>query len=197
MARLIAMGILSDESGDVRRRLCPHVAGDEEERVELGDESFFGAEEFHQSVHIVRHEPGILPCVALGVVVLTVYGAEGIERLAELSVARRGLLPVAPDVPEVRGLRLAHAGVQVSLGVLRAVLAAVAVSVHHVDVLERAALDELLRLLDVDAGEARRHGARVGARRLHDRAERLAVALVRVEVAEHQSVALVVQLERA
>ena len=86
VARLIAMGILSDESGDIGRCLSSHVAGDEEERVELGDESFFGAEEFHQSMHIVRHEPGILPCVALGVVVLTVYGAEGVERLAELSV---------------------------------------------------------------------------------------------------------------
>ena len=32
------------------------------------------------------HKPGILPCVALGIVVLTMVSGEGVERFTELAV---------------------------------------------------------------------------------------------------------------
>ena len=69
-------------------------------------------------------------------------------------------------------------------------------AVHDVDVAEIPLLDELLRLLDVDAGKTRSYGARIGTSGLDDVAERLAVTPVAVERLEHKAVSLVVELER-
>ena len=139
---------------------------------------------------------GLLP-FADGLAGESIPSPFGDPELAELAVARRGLLPVAPHVAQIRGLRLAHAGVEVRLGVFRAVLAAIAVTVHDVDVAEIPLLDEFLRLLYIDAGKTRRDSARIGTRRLDDVTERLAVASIAVERLEHEAIRFVIELERS
>ena len=45
----------------IRRCIIAHVSGDDEERIELGNKLLFAAEELHESVDIVWHQPGVLP----------------------------------------------------------------------------------------------------------------------------------------
>ena len=86
MARLVAMSILTNQTRDVWRSIGTHFTGNDEERVELGHELLFIAEELHESVNIMRHQPGILPCISLGIVIFTMLGREWVERNAELAV---------------------------------------------------------------------------------------------------------------
>ena len=86
MTRLVAMSILTNQTRDVRRSIGTHLTGNDEERVELGHEFLFIAEELHESVNIMRHQPGILPCISLGIVIFTMLGREWVERNAELAV---------------------------------------------------------------------------------------------------------------
>ena len=85
------MGILADEAADVGRCIFAQVALDDEQRVELLGELCLAAECLHQSVHVVRHEPCVLPGIAFGEVVGTVGRAERIERCAALARRRQTL----------------------------------------------------------------------------------------------------------
>ena len=86
----VAVGILSDESADIGGSLFAHVALGGEQAVELREEGIVASEEVDESVDVVRYEPGVLPCVALGVVVGAMDDADGVEGLAELSFAVYG-----------------------------------------------------------------------------------------------------------
>ncbi len=83
VARLVAVGILTDESGNVRRGLrALDYGADSEQRVELFEHSFTASETVLKPWDVMRDEPGILPCVALAVVVGTVLRREWVERRA-------------------------------------------------------------------------------------------------------------------
>ena len=70
MARLIAVSILTYESGNVRRTFLSLDYGrNYEEGIELGNECILASEAFDESLDIVRHKPGVLPSVALAIVI--------------------------------------------------------------------------------------------------------------------------------
>ena len=103
MARLIAVGILSDESRHVGRHirsLKGRLNG--EEGVEFRHHAFFRAEAGLKPLHIVGNKPCILPGVSLAIVVGPVRGIELIEGFAPVALAvlaahesRRGVEIVA------------------------------------------------------------------------------------------------------
>ena len=86
MAGLVAVSILSHQSGDVELSLLVEVAVSHKQSVELLHERLLAAQQLNQSVHIVWSEPQILPCVALGVVACLVVGVEALHR-QELALA--------------------------------------------------------------------------------------------------------------
>ena len=117
VAGLVAVGILSDESADVGRRLGAQVALDGEELVELAEEGLLAAEEADESVRVVGHEPRVLPGVALGVVVGAVDHLDGVELGPELSVAAQCAHELQLGV-EVAAIRLAALEEQLVVGAL-------------------------------------------------------------------------------
>ena len=81
------MDILADQAGDVRGGVLafdPGVLG--EEGVQAGDQLLAAAIEFDQAVEVLRRQPGVLPGVALDVILLAVVGNEGVEGGAPASV---------------------------------------------------------------------------------------------------------------
>ena len=86
VARFVAMRILTDESRNIGRRVFAQVSFDNEERIELSHETIFVGEEFHQATNVVRYEPSVLPGVSFGIIILSVYGMERIERHTEFAV---------------------------------------------------------------------------------------------------------------
>ena len=88
MARFISMGILSYESGYVRRGFRTlDDRWNDEQRVELADKPFLSAEAFDEPLYIVRNQPCILPTVALAVVVGAMSRCERAVFLSEPSFA--------------------------------------------------------------------------------------------------------------
>ena len=87
VARLVAVGILAHEAGHIGY-VVAHVALGHEQAVEFLDESVGTSEKTDQAGNVVGHEEGVLPAVALGVVIGHPLRLEGVERLAEL--AREG-----------------------------------------------------------------------------------------------------------
>ena len=83
VAGFVAVGVLTDQARNIGRGGPLEHGADDEQRVEFPGEGFLAAETADQPLDVVRHEPGVLPCVALAVVVLAVGRGEGIERRAE------------------------------------------------------------------------------------------------------------------
>lgn len=87
VAWFVAMGILADETADIGGGIFAEVAMYDKEGIEFLCELLLTAEETHEAMDIMRHEPRILPRIALGEVVEAMHGVERIERSAELSFA--------------------------------------------------------------------------------------------------------------
>ena len=84
VAGLVAVGILAHEAGHIGY-VVAHVALGYEQAVEFLDEFVGTPEKTNQAGNVVGHEEGVLPAVALGVVIGHPLGFERIERLAELA----------------------------------------------------------------------------------------------------------------
>ena len=88
MARLVAVGVLADQPGDIARSLGPiHLRRGGEQRVETGFQFLLATDGGDVVVHVVRHEEAPLEGVALGVVALHVRRVAGVEGRPELAVA--------------------------------------------------------------------------------------------------------------
>ena len=88
MARLVSVSILADETGNVRRRLRSLYYGrNREERVQLAEEGLLAAEALYQSSEIMRHQPCVLPAVALAIIISTMCGCKRAVFLTEPSLA--------------------------------------------------------------------------------------------------------------
>ena len=87
VTRLIAVGILTDHSGDVRRCAILQFGRNDKEGIQLAEESLLGTEAADQALQIVRGEPGVLPSVALAIVIGAMGGEERIVVLAEIPLA--------------------------------------------------------------------------------------------------------------
>ena len=88
VARLIAVSILTDQAGYVGRSLgTGQVGGDGEEAVQLGDQPLLTTEAARQPLHILRHEEGVLPRIALAVVIIAVLGGGGVKGGVPLAIA--------------------------------------------------------------------------------------------------------------
>ena len=86
VARLVAVGILTDESGNVRRSLrALDYRTHSEERVEFLKHPFLASEAVLKPPDVVGSEPGVLPSVALTIVVRTMLRREWIEWCAPAS----------------------------------------------------------------------------------------------------------------
>ena len=91
MTGLIAMRILSDQSRDVRGRVFAQVALHDEERVQFFRERAFPAKETDEAVHIVWHQPDILPGIAFRIVLHPVdFSGKGIPRQPPFPLLRTG-----------------------------------------------------------------------------------------------------------
>ena len=87
MTGFVAVGILSDKSRNIWRRLCSQITFDNKERIELFDKWLFASEDLNQAGNIVRNKPNILPSIALCIIVLSMNGLKRIERLTEFAFA--------------------------------------------------------------------------------------------------------------
>ena len=81
VARLVAVGVLTDEAGDVRRSVLTVYSGiSGEKRVKPLDKLLAGAVEINQAGIVVRSEPGILPGVSLTIIISAMLRGIWIER---------------------------------------------------------------------------------------------------------------------
>ena len=88
VAWLIAMGILSDESGDVGRHVLPFQHRRYyEKRIQLDEKLFHAPETCSKSLKVMRHEPCVLPSVAFAVVVCAVGRGERTVVLTKIPFA--------------------------------------------------------------------------------------------------------------
>ena len=87
VARLVAVGILANQTRDVGREFCAiDFAGCGKETVEFAGESIFAAHKGDEAVHIVGNKPGPLPGRSFAIVVGTVLTAARVEGRAPLAV---------------------------------------------------------------------------------------------------------------
>ena len=119
MARLVAVGILSDKTRNVAGSIFTHVALCNEERVETGDKGCVAAKYLYQPFRMLGNKEGVLPTCALSKVAHSIYRAEGVVGSASAAVVHKGtnktdvavvilgIIPAALDVVLVVFL-LAH-----------------------------------------------------------------------------------------
>ena len=86
VAWLVAMGILSDEAGDI---CLSRFQFECEQRIKLVQERFLAAKEIDESRNIMLHMPSILPGISFGIVTTGTFGVchlTGVERSLPSSV---------------------------------------------------------------------------------------------------------------
>ena len=78
MTRFVAVSVLSDKSGNVRKITFKFQG---EELVELLKERFRSAKQLDESRNVVLHLPGVLPCVAFGIIAAYAFGMCEVARV--------------------------------------------------------------------------------------------------------------------
>ena len=87
VAGLVAVGVLADKAGDVRRNIVPFQVG---RRAEQGVQGFHqslpAAEQILKPLYILRYQEAVLPGVSFRVVVVALVRGKGIEGFGETAV---------------------------------------------------------------------------------------------------------------
>ena len=78
-----------------------HVVGGLKQAVQLGQGGFLGAEEIHQAVYVLGHQPEVLPGRSLGVVGGLVTGVDGVEGLGKGAVRLAAAEELGLGIPEM------------------------------------------------------------------------------------------------
>ena len=111
MAGLIAVGVLSNQTGDVHLSTSGSALRSRKERVELCAESLIAAHKADMPVHVMRSEETVLPGIGLGIVVVDLRRLEGSQpasahhrahqtglRVPDIDIAGRMFQITVPDI---------------------------------------------------------------------------------------------------